>query len=209
MKIKDDQQELANMYTHLAGVILSLIATVYLVYRAMSGGDVFQIISVWIYGVSLVIMYLASTIYHAVKQQSLKQVFQLIDHSAIYLLIAGTYTPFTLVWMREGGGLWIFWIVWSMAILGISYKLLFINKYPFVSLIFYLIMGWLIVVRYDLLLKEVPPTALYWIAAGGICYSLGVAFYIWKKLPYHHAIWHVFVLGGSLCHFFAVKLCVG
>jgi hemolysin III len=201
-------QERANVFTHLAGAIFGLVATVYLVYFAQQTGDTFKIVSVWIYGLSLTLLYLASTIYHAVKKDSLKRALRKVDHSAIYLLIAGTYTPFTLIWLREGGGCWIFWTVWSLALMGIAYKAFFINKFPIISLIFYLAMGWLMVIRIDLLLDLVPRAALYWIAAGGFCYSFGIIFYVWKKLPFHHAVWHLFVLGGSICHFMAVRLSV-
>lgn len=198
------KEELANSISHGIGIALSIIALIILVVYASLQGDVWKIVSFGIYGTSLILLYTASTLYHSFSEPRLKHYLKIFDHSAIYLLIAGTYTPFMLVMLRESIGWIIFIAVWILAVIGIFFKLFFVGKFQLLSTIIYLAMGWAIVVAFRPMIEYIPEKGLYWILAGGLSYSLGVVFYLWKKVPYHHAIWHLFVLGGSICHFFAV-----
>lgn len=206
--IPTKKEELANSITHGVGIALSLAALIILVVYASLQGDTWKIVSFTIYGVSLILLYTASTLYHSFTRPKVKHYLKIFDHAAIYLLIAGTYTPFMLVLLRENFGWLIFTIVWILALLGISFKLFFVHRFQIFSTIIYLLMGWLIVFAFQPMVDNVPTGGLYWLLAGGIFYSLGVVFYLWKRIPYHHAIWHLFVLGGSICHFFAILLYV-
>ncbi|HYG38232.1 MAG TPA: hemolysin III family protein [Cytophagales bacterium] len=197
-------EELANSITHGIGVLLSIAALTLLVVFASIKGDAWRIVSFSIYGACLVLLYTASTLYHAFQSEKVKHYFKIMDHASIYLLIAGTYTPFTLVLLRGGWGWSLFGIIWGLTLLGIVFKMFFINKFNMLSTIIYLLMGWLIIVAFKPAVDNIPLGGLYWLLAGGISYSAGVIFFVWHKLPYHHAIWHLFVLGGSICHFFAM-----
>lgn len=199
-----DREELANSITHAIGVALSLAALVILVVYAAMQGDGWKIVSFSIYGTSLVLLYTASTLYHSFTSERARHYLKIFDHAAIYLLIAGTYTPFLLVMIRGAWGWTLFGIIWGLAIVGIIFKLFFVHRFRIVSTIIYLLMGWLIIVAFRPLIANVPENGLYWLLAGGLSYSFGVIFYLWEKIPYHHAIWHLFVLGGSIFHFFAV-----
>lgn len=199
-----DREELANSITHAIGLALSLAALVILVVYAALQADGWKIVSFSIYGASLVLLYTASTLYHSFSSERAKHYLKIFDHSAIYLLIAGTYTPFLLVMIRGTWGWTIFGIIWGLAITGIIFKLFFVHRFRIVSTIIYLLMGWLIIIAFRPLITHVPENGLYWLLAGGLSYSFGVIFYLWEKIPYHHAIWHLFVLGGSIFHFFAV-----
>lgn len=199
-----DREELANSITHAIGVALSLAALVILVVYAAMQGDGWKIVSFSIYGTSLVLLYTASTLYHSFTSERVRHYLKIFDHAAIYLLIAGTYTPFLLVMIRGAWGWTLFGIIWGLAIVGIIFKLFFVHRFRIVSTIIYLLMGWLIIVAFRPLIANVPENGLYWLLAGGLSYSFGVIFYLWEKIPYHHAIWHLFVLGGSIFHFFAV-----
>lgn len=198
------KEELANSITHGVGIALSLAAIVILVALASREGDLWKILSFSIYGGSLILLYTASTLYHSFTDQKVKHYLKIFDHSAIYLLIAGTYTPFMLVLLRDSIGWVLFGIVWSLALLGIVFKLFFVGRFKILSTLIYLLMGWMVAFAFKPMIDNIPEGGLSWLLAGGICYSLGVVFYLWKKIPYHHAIWHLFVLGGSICHFFAV-----
>lgn len=199
-----DREELANSITHAIGMALSLAALVILVVYASIQGDGWKIVSFSIYGVSMLLLYTASTLYHSFSSERAKHYLKIFDHAAIYLLIAGTYTPFLLVMLRGAWGWSLFAIVWGLAILGIIFKLFFVHRFQIFSTIIYLLMGWLIVVAFRPLIANIPERGLYWMLAGGLFYSFGVIFYLWERVPYHHAIWHLFVLAGSICHFFAV-----
>lgn len=198
------KQELANSLTHGLGTILSIAGPFILVVLSGMQGDAWRIVSFSIYGTSLVLLYTASTLYHSFQSARVKHIFKIMDHSAIYLLIAGTYTPFTLVLLRGGWGWSLFGVIWGLAFTGILFKIFFVNRFNVLSTIIYLLMGWLIIIAFQPLIDHVPSGGLYWLLAGGIAYSAGTVFYVWEKLPFHHAIWHLFVLAGSLCHFFAV-----
>lgn len=198
------KEELANSITHGVGIALSLAALVILVSFASMKGDPWKIVSFSIYGASLVVLYTASTLYHSFSSVKVKHYLKIFDHAAIYLLIAGTYTPFMLVMLRESIGWVLFGVVWILALVGMCFKLFFAGRFNVLSTIIYLLMGWMVVIAFKPMVEHIPEGGLYWLLAGGLSYSLGVIFYLWKRIPYHHAIWHLFVLGGSICHFFAV-----
>ena len=197
-------EEIAHSITHGVGVILSIAGLILLLVPAVLYGNAYQIVSFSIYGATLIFMYLASTVYHSLQQPRVKQMFQLVDHSAIYLLIAGSYTPFLLISIRGVWGWTLLVIIWGLAILGVSFKTVFINRFEKLSVLTYVLMGWLCVVALNQMLVNIPVGGLIWLAAGGVVYTLGIIFYAMHKVPYTHAVWHVFVLGGSLCHYFAV-----
>jgi hemolysin III len=198
--------ELINGVTHGVGFLLSIAGLVVLVVLAASRGGARHVVACSVYGSTLTLLYLASTLYHSVTAPRAKQVLRLIDHIAIYLLIAGTYTPFTLLTLRGGWGWSLFGVIWGLAIVGSVLKILFIGRFRKTSVVIYLLMGWLLMVGLKPLLASLPLAGFVWLMAGGAAYTLGVVFYAWKSLPHHHAIWHVFVMLGSTCHFFAVML---
>ena len=200
-------EEIANSITHGIGAALATAALTILVVFAALKGDTWRIVSFTIYGASLVIMYVSSTLYHSITNLKAKKYFRIMDHSSIFLLIAGTYTPITLISLRGTGWGWtIFGLIWGLAILGILFKLMFYGKLEKISVVFYILMGWLAVVAIKPMLANLPPGLLIWIAVGGLSYTLGIIFYAWTKLPYSHSIWHLFVLGGSISHFFGILL---
>ena len=194
-------EELANVVTHGIGAALSVAALVVLVVLAGTRGDVWRVVSLSIYGSTLTLLYLCSTLYHATRNPRVKRFFRLMDHLSIYVLIAGTYTPITLVLMRGGWGWTLFGLIWGMALGGILAKIFLFGRLRWVSVVFYLAMGWLIIIAVRPMLQMLPSGLVAWIAAGGLFYTLGVVFYSLKRMRYHHAIWHLFVLAGSLCHF--------
>lgn len=197
-------QEIANSVTHGVGAALSIAALIILVVSASLKGDIWQIVSFSIYGTSLILLYLASTLYHIFYDSPFKSVFKVCDHSAIYLLIAGTYTPFLLVNMRGPWAWLFFWVIWSLAIGGVVFKVFFVHRFRKMSTIIYIVMGWLCVLMLEKMLATIPPNGVRLLFVGGIAYTAGVIFYVWHRLPYNHAIWHLFVLAGSVSHFFAV-----
>lgn len=197
-------EEIANSVTHGVGLLLSTAGLVILVVLASIYGDAWRVISFSIYGSSLILLYAASALYHSFPQERVKNIFKIMDHSAIYLLIAGTYTPFTLVLLRGAWGWSLFGTIWGLALAGIVFKVLFVRRFKVLSVIIYLIMGWLVLIAIVPMVKNIPSGGLGWLVTGGVLYSLGVIFYSWGKFSFHHAIWHLFVLGGSICHFFAI-----
>jgi len=199
-----DAEELANSLTHGLGLALSVAGLVILLVLAARRGTAWHIVSCAVYGATLVLLYAASTLYHSVRSPRIKRICKVIDHSAIYLLIAGTYTPFTLVVLRGPWGWSLFGIVWGLALLGILWKVWFVDHFVVVSTTIYLLMGWLAVVALKPLIASVPPGGLAWIFSGGLAYTVGVGFFAWRRLRFHHALWHMFVLAGSVCHYFAV-----
>lgn len=201
-------EEVAHSITHGVGAALSIAALAVLVVAASLRGDAWHIVSVSIYGATLVLLYVASTLYHAIPQPRAKRFLRALDHAAIYLLIAGTYTPFMMVNLRGGWGWSLLGVVWGLACLGLVLEMLGPTRLKSVSLVLYLGLGWLVAVAVKPLLGNVAPGGLLWLLFGGLFYTAGVVFYIWHRLPYHHAIWHVWVLAGSICHFFAVLLYV-
>lgn len=197
-------EEIAHSVIHGLGTVLSIAGLVVMVAFSVINGDVWHVVSSAIFGATLILMYSASTLYHAVTHPRVKQVLRQLDHAAIFLLIAGTYTPFTLVTLRGPWGWSLFGVVWGIAILGVVLKCVSLQSLKRVSLGLYLGMGWIVVIAIDPMLDQVAPGGLWLLLIGGLCYSFGVIFYLWRKLAYHHAIWHVFVLAGSIFHFFAV-----
>ncbi|MDD3325278.1 MAG: hemolysin III family protein [Sulfurospirillaceae bacterium] len=194
--------ERLNSITHLAGAIFSIVALVVLVVYASFEGNPWKIVSFSIYGATLVLLYTSSTLYHSVRNSSLKIFFKQLDHLCIYLLIAGTYTPFTLVTLNGALGWTLFAVVWILAIAGIAQEFLLKSAKRTISIIIYLAMGWLIVVATKPLLSILPESGFMWLLTGGLFYSGGVVFYVFdKKVRHFHGIWHLFVLAGSFCHF--------
>lgn len=199
-------EERANYLTHGLGLVLAVIGFSVLIIKIQSSADIWKQLSYAIYGATVVLLFGASTLYHAVQKPRLKKFFRIADHIAIYLLIAGTYTPFLLLPLRGTWGWTLLVIIWGLAIMGTGFKIWFTGKYQRFSTGVYLGMGWLAVIAVKPMVELVPPPSLGWLVVGGLCYSLGVIFYNWKSLPYHHAVWHLFVLAGSTCHFLAISL---
>lgn len=197
-------EEIANSITHGIGAALSVAGAAILIVLATLHGDVRRIVSFSIYGAALIILYLASTLYHSFRNPRVKRVFKIIDHIAIYLLIAGTYTPFMLISLKGSWGWSLFSIVWGLAFLGIVFKAFFIDYFKKLSVLVYILMGWLCVIPFKQMITNVPSGGLILLIAGGILYTSGVIFYGWHRLKYNHAIWHLFVMGGSICHYFAI-----
>jgi hemolysin III len=198
-------EEIANSITHGVGALLSLLGTALLLYRTVRGeGSGLHVASFAIYGASLFLLHLSSTLYHALRHPGAKKVFWIFDHCSIYLLIAGTYTPFLLLSLWGRWGATLLATIWGLTILGIVFKSVFIGRLRKTSVVLYVLMGWLIVIAAREVWLRVPHEALVYVAAGGLLYTAGIAFYGWKRLPFHHAIWHLFVLGGSACHYLAV-----
>ncbi len=197
-------EELANSLTHGIGAALSVTGLVVLVVLAALHGDPWRVVSSAIYGGTLVILYLASTLYHGVQHPRIKGVLQIIDHTTIYLLIAGTYTPFLLVSLRGAWGWTLLGVIWGLAMLGVVFQSLFVRRQGRLSILTYILMGWLCVIALREMLVSIPSGGLIWLAVGGVLYTTGVIFYVWHKLPFNHAIWHLFVLAGSVSHFFAI-----
>lgn len=196
--------EIANSVTHGFGLILSLIGLPMLIIASLHRGDVMNVIGASVFGGTLVALYAASTLYHSIPAPRAKRVFRLLDHVAIFLLIAGTYTPFTLGVLRGTWGWTLFGIVWTLAAVGIVFKVLFGTRFPRASTFFYLAMGWLIVVAARPLMMNLPSAGVWLLAAGGLAYTCGVIFFVLDHRRYMHAVWHVFVMAGSACHFAAV-----
>ncbi|MBP8132416.1 MAG: hemolysin III family protein [Candidatus Hydrogenedentes bacterium] len=197
-------EEVANAITHGVGVIFGIIALVLMVVFASYGGDAWRIVSVSIFGSALILLYLASTLYHALPESSIKRMMRIFDHCAIYVLIAGTYTPFLLGDMRGPWGWVLFGILWGSAVAGIIFKFFFIGRFDLITTLLYVAMGWTALIAIKPALAMLPPGALLLLLIGGILYTSGVVFYLWDRLPFNHAIWHLFVLGGSALHFAAV-----
>ncbi len=197
-------EELANSLTHGLGIVLSIAGLAVLIIFAGIFGTPWHIVSCSIYGTTLIILYTSSTLYHSVQEPRKKQICRILDHSAIFILIAGTYTPFTLVNLRGPWGWSLFGLIWGLAILGIVVSALSRCRNRVISLILYVGMGWVIVVAAKPLLDSVQTGGLIFLLTGGLFYTSGLAFYGWKRLKYHHAMWHIMVLLGSVFHFFAV-----
>jgi hemolysin III len=198
------RSENVNCLTHGLGLMLSLAGAPLLIVLAALHGNAWHIVGVAVYGATLIALYAASTIYHACRSDGLRRVFQVLDHSSIYLLIAGTYTPFALVTLRGPWGWTLLGLVWGIAVFGITWKIVAASRWPAVSLASYLLMGWLAVVAIKPLIAAVQLGGIAWILAGGLAYTLGTIFLGWKRLPYHHAVWHVMVIAGSVCHYLAI-----
>ena len=202
------RHEFANTLTHGFGLVLSLVGGVFLITLATLRGDVWHILSCSIFALSLSLLYAASTLYHLVRNPRLKHALRIMDHSCIYLLIAGSYTPFTLTVMRGGIGWTLFMVVWAIALVGITIKVFTRYRYGFVSVLIYLVMGWLVVLAIRPTLEVVPVSGVLWLLAGGLAYTGGVLLFSMDRIPYNHALWHLCVMAGSACHYLAVMLYV-
>ncbi len=202
------QEEIASSITHGVGVVLALAALAVMVVFAALRGTAWHVVACAVYGSSLVLMFASSTLYHSLPWPRAKTVLKIIDHSAICLLIAGTYTPFLLVTLRGPWGWTLFGIIWGLALAGVGFKLFFSGRYRVLSTLVYIGMGWIVVVAIHPLYHSLPLGGLLWLVGGGIFYTAGTIFYLGRRIPFNHAIWHAFVLVGSLCHFFSVMLYV-
>jgi hemolysin III len=198
------REEFANALTHGLGATAALAGGAVLITLAALYGDGWQLASAIVFGTSLLLLYLASTLYHAVQHPVVKGRLKVFDHCAIYLLIAGTYTPFTLIGLRGPWGWSLFAAIWSLALAGVVFKLFYTGRFKLLSTAIYIAMGWLVIVAIKPLLGALDGWTLGWMFAGGAFYTLGTVFYHRPSLPYSHAIWHLFVLGGSVCHYVAV-----
>jgi len=201
-------EEIASSVIHGVGLLLAIGGLVALELMANGRADAWMVASCRIFGATLVLLYLTSTLYHSVPNAKAKGVLRQIDHTAIYLLIAGTYTPFTLVTLRGPWGWTIFGIVWALAALGVAFQYTHLHRMGVLRVLLFLLMGWTVMIAIKPLLEAMKPGGLALLFAGGAAYTLGVVFYAWRSLPYGHAVWHVFVLAGSAFHYFAVLLYV-
>ncbi|WP_106476679.1 PAQR family membrane homeostasis protein TrhA [Phytohalomonas tamaricis] len=203
-------EEWLHSISHAIGAVLSLAGMALLIVMASVPAhfDPWKIASVTLYGICLITLYLVSTLYHSVRRPRLKFIFQQLDHCAIYLLIAGTYTPFVLVNMRDSVGWLLFTLVWALAGIGIGMKVLWPHRFELLRVSIYLLMGWLMVLFADDMVASLSPLGVTLLVAGGITYTVGVVFYAIRAIPFHHAIWHLFVIGGSICHYLAIYYAV-
>ncbi|MFW6323828.1 MAG: PAQR family membrane homeostasis protein TrhA [Desulfovibrionales bacterium] len=198
------REEVANSLTHGLGILLGIIGLVVLTYFSGSRGTMVHMVSCSIFGGTLILLYTASTLYHSISAPHLKRILRVVDHSAIFLLIAGTYTPFTLVSLRGPWGWSLFGTIWGLALVGLILQFTIRKRHPWIILSLYVIMGWAVVVAAKPLFSAVQTGGLLLLLAGGLAYTLGIVFYLLRSMPYHHAVWHLFVLAGSGFHFFAV-----
>ncbi len=198
------REEIANAITHGIGAALSIVGLTVLVTWATLWGDAWRVTAVSIYGGTLVFLYLASTLYHAIPHFPTKRIFHSLDHVGIAFLIAGTYTPLLLIQMRDFYGWLFFGLIWGLALTGASIKAFFAGRFVKLSTATYVTMGWLALLLIKPMLATLGPGGLAWLVAGGLSYSLGVIPFLWERLPFNHAIWHLFVMGGSVCHFIAI-----
>ncbi|MCI1695893.1 PAQR family membrane homeostasis protein TrhA [Aneurinibacillus aneurinilyticus] len=198
------KEEVANAIIHGIGAVLSVIALITLIIAASESGTAWHVTSFTIYGVTMLLLYVSSTLVHSFPQGRVKDIFEICDHASIYLFIAGTYTPFLFLVVKGALGWTLFGIVWGMALVGVVFKLFFTKKFLYLSTVLYIIMGWLIVFAWKPLVMSLAPGGLVLLVIGGVLYTVGAVFYVWRMFPFHHAVWHVFVLAGTVVHFFGV-----
>jgi hemolysin III len=203
-EIMTRNEEIANAVLHGVGLGLSIAVLVALIILGRIHENILYIVSFSVYGSSLILLYLSSTLYHSFPHGKVKDIFEIFDHSAIYLLIAGTYTPICLIAIKGGFGWTMFGIIWVVAICGILFKVFWIKKFIVLSTFFYIIMGCFIVIAVKPIFANMNSTSITFLFIGGASYILGTLFFLWRKMKYHHAVWHLFVLGGSTCHFFTM-----
>ena len=204
VKLYSQGEERLNILSHACGVLLSVIGLVLLLIRAVTEGTVWHVVSFTVFGISLIVLYGASTLYHSMQIPQHRIRWRVVDHAAIYILIAGTYTPFMLTVLRGTVGWTLFGVTWALALLGIVLKLFFTGRFTVLSTLMYVAMGWLIIFAIKPLAAAISTAGLTWLIAGGVSYTLGAVLYAIKSLPYNHAIFHIFVLLGSFCHFMAI-----
>lgn len=197
-------EEKTNIISHAIGLVLSIVALLLMLIRASESGDSLHIVGAAIFGASLIALYTASTLYHSAKDPKVRARLRINDHATIYILIAGTYTPFTLITLNGWVGWTVFGVSWGMAIAGVVLKLFFTGKYNVLSTLMYIFMGWIIIFAVKPLVNSLSPEGLFWLIAGGVAYTTGAIIYSIKKIHFNHAIFHLFVLLGSFCHFISV-----
>lgn len=202
------REEVANSVTHGLGLLASIVGAVVLVSLAVERGEGWHVVSAAVYGATLIALYAASTLYHALKGTKARGVLRILDHCSIYLLIAGTYTPITLVSLRGGWGWALFGTVWALAVAGIFFKVFATGRFGYLSTVAYVLMGWICILALRPMLVLLSPGALALLLAGGVAYTAGTVFYAWERIPYSHAVWHLFVVAGSVCHYLAIALYV-
>ncbi|MGE7781664.1 PAQR family membrane homeostasis protein TrhA [Peribacillus sp. NPDC097264] len=200
------KEEVFNAITHGIGVLLSIAALVLLIIFSAQQGSASLIVISIIYGVSMLLLYVASTLVHSFPEGKLKDLFEIFDHSAIYIFIAGTYTPIMLLVIQGALGWTLLGVVWGVAVVGVIFKAFFVKKFLYLSTILYIAMGWMIVLAWGPLTNTMPAAGIQLLIAGGLLYTFGAIFYVWRGFPFHHAVWHLFVLAGSVAHFFVVLL---
>lgn len=198
------KEEVIHAITHGIGIILSIAGLILLIVFSSIDGNPWKIVSVTVFGTTMLLMYLSSTIVHSLPTGKWKDVFQIFDHSSIYLFIAGTYTPFLLVHLRSTVGWILFGVIWGIALIGIIFKIFFVKRFLILSTIFYILMGWLIVIVWKPLTASMHGNGILLLIIGGLTYTIGAIFFICRKIPYHHVIWHIFVILGSIFHFLAI-----
>ncbi|MFZ3579902.1 PAQR family membrane homeostasis protein TrhA [Virgibacillus sp. DJP39] len=198
------KEEIVHAITHGLGALLSVIALVLLIVYATLNGNLWHIVSVTIFGSSMLFMYVCSTIVHSLPEGKWKDIFQIFDHSSIYLFIAGSYTPLLLVILQGNIGWILFSILWGIALIGVAFKIFFVKKFLVFSTLLYILMGWIIVFAWEPFTRAFNQDGLYLLIIGGLFYTVGSIFYVWRGFPYHHAVWHLFVLAGSVFHFFTI-----
>ncbi len=203
MSVQTKIEEQLNAVSHAIGALLGIAGLVLLILFNTNKTD-WSLFSVIIYGISIIILFTASTLYHGIRGEKRKHYFRIVDHIGIYLLIAGTYTPVLLITLEQSQGWTLFWVVWSIAAFGVILKLFFTGKFEVFSTLLYLVMGWLIVFDYSNLSEAIGSEGVLWFFAGGLFYTVGIIFYAIERIPYNHVIWHLFVLAGALCHFFMI-----
>ena len=200
MSEQSKKEELLNAWSHGLGAVLGVVGLILLVINVDTNKP-WYLFSVIVYGFSIIILFTASTAYHAITNYDLKQKFRIVDHISIYLLIAGTYTPVLLIALPNSLGWPLFYAVWGIAFFGVILKLFFTGRFEIFSTLLYLVMGWLVVFDFTTLSELVDPNGILWLFSGGLFYTVGIVFYAIHKIPYNHVIWHFFVLGGAICHF--------
>ncbi|MCP5208979.1 MAG: hemolysin III family protein [Hahellaceae bacterium] len=197
-------EEVINSLTHGIGAVLSVVGLIVLLLVSADAGDPWRIVSFSVYGISMVALYLSSTLYHGFRDEKKRELFKLFDHCAIYLLIAGSYTPFLLVSIRGPVGWLLFALVWGLAVFGITLKIKYRHRFSVLRVATYVVMGWLALFAGNELTESMASGGFMLLLVGGLVYTVGVIFYVFHQIPYNHAIWHLFVLGGSTCHYFAI-----
>ncbi|WP_020529998.1 PAQR family membrane homeostasis protein TrhA [Flexithrix dorotheae] len=202
------KNELANSISHGFGLLFGIISIPILIGFSISQESISGIVGVSIYGFSFLMVYTFSTLYHSIKIPKVTEVLRTLDHISIYFLIAGSYTPFILIYFLTPAGITILSILWGLTLLGIVFKIFFTQKYNYLSTIIYLLMGWILVFAPESFLDNLPASSFILLCVGGGLYTLGVVFYLWEKLPYNHAIWHIFVLAASICHYVAILMSI-
>ncbi len=201
-------EEIANAISHGVGIAFSIVALVLLIVLAALHGTTWHIVSFSLYGATMLLLYVCSTLLHSLPAGRAKNVFEILDHSSIYMFIAGTYTPLLFIVVRGWAGWTLFGILWGIAAAGIVFKVFYVKKFLFLSTLGYVVMGWMAVFVLKPLFHHLPLPGIEYLFAGGILYTIGSIFYVWRRFPYHHMVWHLFVLGGSICHFIVILVYV-